>query len=226
MKNIDHSVLSEKDLKILAQQLRKPEGELGKQVGERMNISNAAMNLHSIAVLNAGPNDNILEIGMGNGFFVKNILSLHPSIRYTGYDYSQDMISLSEKRNRKWVDDNRASFIHGDISETTLTPSSFTKIFTVNTIYFWKDVQQVLKTLKSLLKLGGELILAFRPEENMKNFPVTQYNFNFFRKERVMEELKQVGFSSIQYSHIYEPEEVLWGKEIVKEIIIVKALNA
>ena len=62
------------DFRTIASQLRLPEGAIGKEVGANMNKGNRLMNLEAIKHLGISENDNILEIGMGNGFFVKDIL--------------------------------------------------------------------------------------------------------------------------------------------------------
>lgn len=68
--------MTEEQLKNIALQLRKPEGDWGIEMGEKMNVGNKFINLHTIDVLNPKANDVILEIGMGNGFFVKDIFKL------------------------------------------------------------------------------------------------------------------------------------------------------
>ena len=216
----------ESDVAELAKQLRKPQGELGIQVGEGMNVGNQAMNLHSIAVLNPGKNEHILEIGMGNGFFVKNILSLDSSITYVGCDYSQDMIAEASRINQDWITCGRAKFVEANVEKTEFKALSFDKIVTVNTIYFWENVAETLVHLKNLLKNKGELIISFRPEKNMRKFPVTAHGFAFYNSKKLSNMLVNAGFVSVEITEIKEPEEVLWDKKIVKEAVIIKAKKA
>jgi SAM-dependent methyltransferase len=218
--------ITEQELKELARQLRKPTGDLGKQVGERMNIGNAPMNLHTLAILNAGGADQILEIGMGNGFFVKDILTKSPDIQYTGCDYSEDMVIVSKELNESWIKKGRAKFVHSTAEDTGLSSTSFNKIFTVNTIYFWESPASILLEIKRLLRPGGELILSFRPENSMLELPVTAYGFNFYDELKVRKLLQEHGFSSLEATHVIEPEEELFGKTLKKECIIVKAILA
>jgi len=217
--------LKEADFKLLGEQLRKPDGEMGIQVGEAMNSGNAAMNLHSIAIVNPSPDDLILEIGMGNGYFVKNILNIDPTISYIGYDYSMDMVKESEKLNGNFVKQGKAKFIQGDIASIPFQGESITKIFSVNTIYFWEDTQKVMQDLKRLLQSNGELTIAFRPKKNMEQFPVTEFGFNFFTKEEVKELFEKSGFKSIEVTHIYEPEEEIFGKNLIKENVVIKGVK-
>lgn len=214
------------DLRLLAKQLRKPEGEFGQQLGNAMNVGNAAMNLHTLAALAADVNDTILEIGMGNGYFVKRILSQDPSIRYRGCDYSSDMVNDAKALNQEAVLSGRAEFVQADLTSMPFKTHSFTKVFTVNTIYFWEDIASSLKEIRRVLKPDGLFIVAFRPEENMRKFPVTEHGFNFFSKEKVEQLLLGNGFRDLATTHIYEPEEETFGTPLVKECVLVKGFRS
>jgi cyclopropane fatty-acyl-phospholipid synthase-like methyltransferase len=86
-------------LQFIAAQLRKPEGDAGILMGERMNEGNCCINEHTIEALAATGNERILEIGMGNGFFVRQILKGEPGLHYTGCDFSPEMVQECERRN-------------------------------------------------------------------------------------------------------------------------------
>jgi len=135
---------NETELKKLVAQIRKPEGKQGVEIAKMMNDSNQGMNLHTFAVLNPQPNDKILEIGMGNGFFVKSIMNLADDIQYTGYDYSERMVEEAKKLNQELIERKQVQFIQGEIENLPFAENSFTKIFTVNTFYFWKNPTQIL----------------------------------------------------------------------------------
>src|SRR5690349_11633365 len=92
------------DSKTLACQLRHPEGELGIKVGENMNKGNRLMNVETIRQLQVADNDNILEIGMGNGFFVKDILGAAENVRYSGCDFSETMIKEASVLNKEFFE--------------------------------------------------------------------------------------------------------------------------
>ena len=102
------------DLKTVAEQLRKPHGALGKQAGEMMNKGNALMNLVAIEQLEINTNDNILEIGMGNGFFVRHILANDNNVQYDGCDFSDLMVEEAIIRNEDYVGKGQARFTWAD----------------------------------------------------------------------------------------------------------------
>ncbi len=206
---------TEEDFKNIASQLRKPEGENGLKIAEVMNKGNSPMNLYSIAALNPLPNDNILEVGMGNGYFVKNIVSLSSTINYFGCDYSALMVEEARKLNKNWVDKGSVSFLKATIDSLPYKNHSFHKIITINTFYFWEDHHKALSEIKRVLKPRGNFILSVRPKHNLEKFPVTKYNFNILSNKKIIELLKANGFVRIEVTEIKEPiqEEFLSNPE-------------
>ena len=124
--------MDEETQKQIAQQLRKPEGEMGIRVAEEMNLGNRWMNRRTLESLNAANGDNILEIGMGNGFFVKDILSVDNTIKYTGCDYSALMVEEARKLNKQFVENGQAQFYFSNADSLPFDSEKFNKIFTVN----------------------------------------------------------------------------------------------
>src|SRR5512138_3892318 len=61
--------------KIMARQLSRPDGLLGRVVARLMNRFNRAMSGAAIALLEVAPGDDVLEIGFGGG------ASLNPLLR-------------------------------------------------------------------------------------------------------------------------------------------------
>ncbi|MEX2380083.1 MAG: class I SAM-dependent methyltransferase [Vicingaceae bacterium] len=214
---------TEDEIKVLAKHLRKPQGDIGLEVAERMNQGNAAMNLHTLAVLNPQAHMKILEIGMGNGFFVKNILELNSNITYHAFDYSKDMVDMANELNQSYVEQGRAIFMHGGFENSVLSDSSFDQIFTVNTLYFWEDVYASLKEINRLLKADGRLIISIRPKHIMQILPVTKYDFNLYEKEEVLEQLRQSDFVDVEVTHVIEPPQEGMGTPVERECLIFNA---
>jgi ubiquinone/menaquinone biosynthesis C-methylase UbiE len=215
--------ITEEEIMHFAQQLRKPEGGMGIEVGQRMNEGNGPMNLHTLAVLNPQPFDKILEIGMGNGLFVRNILKLDDSIHYTGCDYSETMVKEAVGINKDFIQSGQAEFIQVDITKSPFPDHSFNKIFTINTVYFWEDNAATLKELKRILTPGGELIIAIRPKHNMLQFPVTKYGFTLYAKDEISSLLQVNEFMVKEMTEIVEPPQEVWGQLQSRETLIVKS---
>lgn len=200
--------MDEQFLKEVAAQLRKPEGELGDEVAEKMNEGNLEMNLRTIEWLDLTDNMEVLEIGMGNGFFVKEILHAAERVHYTGCDYSEDMIRLANQINEQYTENGQAEFVLAKADCLQLAGQSMDRIFTVNTIYFWEDQQAVLKEFKRLLKPDGRILITIRPKSCMLNYPTTRYHFEFFEKEDVEELLVYSGFTVTRSEQFVESKQV------------------
>lgn len=216
--------MEESTIELIAAQLRKPEGEYGANVGELMNFGNLAINEHTMAALKLQDNNSVLELGMGNGHFVPRILDFAKNIEYRGCDYSEIMVKEAIKRNKASVKKGQAAFVHADGQDMPYEDAQFDVIFTVNTIYFWDDNDAVMQELNRVLKINGRLIIAFRPEEVMKLYPMTRYNFQFWDIEPVTELMEQHGFErSSAKHHVEPPSQDVDGNDIRAENVIFTA---
>ncbi len=213
----------EQKLQNQAAQLRKPEGEDGLKTAEFMSKGNLQIIKDSLKALDPTPGDNILEIGMGNGFHVKEILEKSESIQYTGCDYSALMVQESEKLNDNWVAKGRARFFNAGITSLPFEKNVFNKIFTVNTIYFWDNEAAALTEIKRILHPSGKFIIGFRPKHQTENYPFTKYGFNQFSKDDVAQLLFDNGFSVPEIVENREPDFELNGHILKMENLVVAA---
>src|SRR5690606_10876458 len=101
--------------------------------------------------------------------------------------------------------------------------SSFTKIFTVNTIYFWEDVGAVLAEFRRVLKPNGILTVAVRPKEVMQQYPFTQYGFTMYTREELEQTLTDKGYEVTQSIEKDEPDQDVTDFKIPVASLIVSA---
>ncbi len=210
-------------LKQIAAQLRKPEGEMAAQVGEKMNEGNRLLNLRTIGRLSVASGDHILEIGMGNGSFVPVILSVAPTVRYTGCDYSPEMVGQALARNQVAVENGRARFLVGDAGSLPFPESQFDKVLTVNTIYFWEQPEAVLAGLYRVLKPGGTLLIALRPKATMQHYPFVSYGFRLYDAGEVTRLLSAAGFRVVSTEEEQEPDQEIGGQPVRVDGLVVVA---
>jgi ubiquinone/menaquinone biosynthesis C-methylase UbiE len=191
-----------------------------------MSKGNKHIIYDTFKALNAQANDNILEIGMGNGFYVKEILEKSDTINYTGCDYSELMVQESEKLNASWIAKGKANFIQSNITSLPFASNIFNKIFTVNTIYFWDNEIDALSEIKRVIQTDGKFIIGFRPKHQSEKYPFTKYGFNQFSKKDVEKLLSDNGFSIIDIFENPEPPFEMNGLIMETENIVVVACKA
>ncbi len=213
--------MDEETLKAIAAQLRQPNGEYGIQVGEKMNEGNLHTNLNTIGALKLDANDNILEIGMGNGYFLKDILLVDSSIKYTGCDFSEIMVKEACKQNEPFVASGQAEFYLADACKLPFEKETFEKVFSVNTIYFWDNLQLVFSEIRRVLKPKGQLTISVRPKSVMEHYPFVKYGFAMFSKNDLTNLFSKNNFRITNILEKAEPEQEINGlKTEVKTLVI------
>lgn len=211
------------DMKELAAQLRKPDGAVGLETGEHMNRSNRHMNMLAIKALDVNPNDNILEIGMGNGEFVRGIVGVDTSVRYTGFDYSHTMINEATKRNELHIQNGQVKFVFGNADDMPFEDNSFNKAIGVNTIYFWEPSKE-LRELHRVLSPNGKLVIGIRAKDMMRDSAYTKYGFTLYSKEELGEVLVQNAFSLVSLAESPDPPMEIDGNTIVRRTVVAVAV--
>lgn len=217
--------MTEEQYQSLAAQLRQPHGEFGLQVGNNMNVGNVHINKKTIELLELSPNDQVLEIGMGNGFFIKDLFSVEPSILYTGLDFSPLMIEEASRNNVEWIKEGKVNFHLGSADSMPFDDHTFTKIFTINTLYFWEDPAKILAELHRLLKTDGELFISIRPKEIMQYYPFVKYGFAMYTMAEVATLLEKNGFQVIAGIESNEPDQTIGEVTIQVKNVVVRATS-
>jgi ubiquinone/menaquinone biosynthesis C-methylase UbiE len=190
-------------IKELAKNLKKPSGSKGIKVGLQMNKGNKEICLNSYNVLKPKNNNSILEIGMGNGFFVKKLLLMADNLNYIGVDFSEIMVKEAKKIN---YDVKNASFIEASIEKLPFPDNKFDLITTTNTIYFWPNLVENIREVLRVLKPNGKLLIAYRSKSFMDKIEVSNYGFNKFESSQIENLLSSNNFKEIKTIKIKESE--------------------
>lgn len=206
------STLSPKEL---AKHLRQPDGEMGKEVGLQMNRSNKHICLNSYQVLDPKNENHILEIGMGNGFFVKDLLGMANNLKYTGVDFSPTMVEEASLLNKEFSDEKTASFELASIEKLPFEDNSFDCITTTNTLYFWPQPKENIKELVRVLKPNGKLLIAYRSKSCMDQLELTKHGFEKYENKDVENLMEHAGLEHVVTQTIEEPE-LIFGDMVFK----------
>jgi ubiquinone/menaquinone biosynthesis C-methylase UbiE len=204
-------------LQQLAAQLRQPNGDMGVEVAQRMNEGNAFMNRFAMAQLNLKGDETLLEIGMGNGLFAKEMLQQHPRLSYLGLDYSELMVLKAKEILLPFEEDGRAAIHLGQAAQMPFDDESCDKIIGVNVVYFWDNPTIELTELRRVLRPGGRIVLGMRSLNTMKKLPVTRFNFNLYSEAELTTFAQEANLTLVEIKTIEEELPDFNGKPMLTE---------
>lgn len=206
---------------LFAKHLKKPQGEIGKKVGEIMNSMNEYMILYTYKKMNIQDGDNILEIGFGNGQFINELFKINNNICYNGIELSETMLNEALKLNLNLVETNKIELILGSASNMNYPNNFFSKICIINTIYFFKDLKYDLKEVFRVLENFGMLFISIRSKELLSKEGFVKHYFNLYEFDEIKEILVSVGFTNIKNN--YEKD---LSSNIQKDLLCITAQKA
>lgn len=185
--------MNEDDLKNIANQLSKPDGESGIQIAEMMNTTNFAMTSDCINQLDLKEGASVLEIGHGNCGHLKYLLDKATDLSYTGLEISSLMSEQAKEINSSLLS-NKVDFVLYDGVELPFESGNFDTVFTVNTVYFWTKPQDFLKEIYRVLNDKGTLLITMADKSFMEKLPFTKYVFNLYEIAEIEKLANNAGF--------------------------------
>jgi arsenite methyltransferase len=197
--------------RFFAGQLARPSGLFGRVVTARwLDKASAAMNRLTFERLAVRPDDRVLEVGFGSGYLLAKILSAEPRAFVAGVDLSAEMERLVARRVRKHVRDGRADVREGSVEALPYGGGEFTKLCTVNTIYFWRDPSAALSECRRVLERGGLIVLCFNAKEDLERWPGHRHGFRLYELPEVEALLDRAGFGATEVVSETDPAQGLF----------------
>ncbi len=188
--------------RFMAAQLRQPHGWFGTLVVSRvMNRVNRKITEDTIALIDIEPEHDVLEIGFGGGVGLASVASRLKSGVVTGVDVSPDVLRKAERRFARQIEAGRVRVQSGDVCAMPFHDGAFDRVFTINTIYFWRDPAQGMSEIHRVLKQGGVAAVSLRSKEKMETHGVTKYGFTLFAAEDVAALMQRTGFQDVHVKH-------------------------
>ncbi|MNK04783.1 Demethylrebeccamycin-D-glucose O-methyltransferase [compost metagenome] len=201
-------------LEELASQLSCPKDTIGIEVANNMHESNIRMTRAAITALQITDGDLILELGHGNCKHLPEILEKAERTSYYGLEISVLMQKEAAEVNSIATQANRASFHLYDGQKIPFSGNVFSKILTVNTIYFWENPEEFIKEIYRVLRPSGLLAISFADKDFMESLPFTAYGFDLYSKERIHSLAEVAGFKIREISSATEKIKSKAGDEV------------
>lgn len=213
---------TEEQLKEIASQLGCPQGDNGLKTAERMNENNIGMTRSAIEALNLNDEEVVLEIGPGNAEHLSELLDKAERLKYFAVDISETMVTEAKQRNTKAIENDQAYFYQIEGSSLPFPTLRFDKVYTVNTIYFWKNPVSFLEEIKRVLRPGGLFVLCFADRNFMQNLPFTSFGFTLYDLQEVQKLMNQAGFKSISVEEKVEQVQSNANTFVTRNYFVVK----
>lgn len=178
-----------------SKQARKPSGLFGRLfMGPMFVKGNQRLNSFVKENLKIQGSERMLEIGFGPGLLLNSIAEELDGGTIEGIDFSGTMVSMARKRNKKHIQSGKVLIRLGDFNEMNFEKEMYDSIFSVNTIYFWKEPDRTLAKISASLKPGGKLVLGFHVRDVMIKMGLDENVFQFYTQQEVVDCLEADGY--------------------------------
>lgn len=185
------------DPKVLAALLRKPEGENGIMVAEKLNETNVHITNFTYDCVAPREGQTILEIGFGNGKLMPALFDKAKNFKLVGIELSEDMINVGNTFLISWIRNGLIELLPASVENMPFEDNTFDAVCTINTLYFWPDPINDAKEVLRVLKPGGKVFIAIRPKKVAEKLPATQYGFQLYENDEAMELLRNASFKNV-----------------------------
>ena len=181
-------------IEFIDMQYQKPTGLFGMYLGEKMTRQHQPETLWTIEQLNLQHDENLLELGCGAGYAIKILLEQPIVNQVVGLDLSQTVLQTAKLRNRAEINKGRAQLIQGNVNHLPFKDESFTKVFSIHSVYFWDDLPKTTSEIYRVLKPGGSLIITLCNGKNGDVWSDIQRKL----EQQLIPAMEQCGFENIE----------------------------
>lgn len=193
----------------------KPEGKLGDELIEKMNINHEGLARWSLKYLDISRSDAILDIGCGGGVNVDRFLKISDSKVY-GLDYSKVACEKSALLNEDAICEGRCEIIQGSVSDLPFDDDSFDIATAFETVYFWPDFINDLAEVRRVLRDGGRLFIANealpKQDDARQKELIELLDMNIYSKEQLEQSLHEAGFGNV-VSYVKQSRDSFTGED-------------
>jgi SAM-dependent methyltransferase len=136
----------------------------------------------------------VLEIGFGGGGLIAMLLD-SGAATVTGADSSEAMVERARRRFRGRGDRVR---LHRTSAEALpLGDASMDAAISVNSLYFWPDIEAAFAELARVIRPAGRLVLCFEPPDELRKWPGHRFGFRLLEVDEVKRLMKSAGFDAV-----------------------------
>ncbi|MDQ4037525.1 MAG: methyltransferase domain-containing protein [Actinomycetota bacterium] len=183
-------------VKVVAGQLGRPSGPLGRVVGVILNRRNRTTLTAAVQALDLSPGATVADVGFGGGLGLGLLLREVGSTGVVhGIELSKTMLSQATRRHCTQITAGRLRLHEASMTHLPLEDSALDGILTVNTIYFVSDLDAAFAEFARSLKGTGRVIIGFGDPAALADIPFTAHGFRLRPVPEVVDALSSAGLS-------------------------------
>ena len=178
----------------VSRQFAHPNGLGGRLVTAVGAHQNRGLYEAAIGLLAVGDTDRVLDVGCGNGTLLR-LLSGRTQATLAGVDPSPTMVRAALARNATHIKAGRMTIIAGDVTRLRFPDQAFTRAVSVNTVYFWPDIDQAMAEIRRVLAVGGVFVNALYTNGTLGSLSHTGMGYAFHDPADLVTASHRAGFS-------------------------------
>ena len=180
--------------KILAKQLSHPEGFLGGRILRLLNKKNSIIIKETLKLITINDETKFLDIGYGGGLSFELIEANNAAPKMFGLELSEKATTFAAKKFKNQIEAGSLTLKQGNVTAIPFKDESFNAIISINTVYFWDDVEAAMREIKRVLKPDGTFVLSLREKETLAKFKPTEFVFHHYATDDLIQAFENTGF--------------------------------
>ncbi|HEY41551.1 MAG TPA: class I SAM-dependent methyltransferase [Dehalococcoidia bacterium] len=183
-------------------QVNLPRGLMGRITFIFMNMGHKSIYENMAKVLALKPEDDLLEVACGNGYFLKKYASHVNSI--TGLDISELSVKMATSKNKGRVVSGTAEFVQGDASKLPWEDNKFSVAASMASFPGFPKPLEALKEMHRVLRSGGRAVVSieWNAEDGQDHSKqASKYGYHIWSEDDIRTMLTEAGFSDITFSY-------------------------
>ncbi|HEX8215445.1 MAG TPA: methyltransferase domain-containing protein [Allosphingosinicella sp.] len=155
------------------------------------------MNLAALEALDVQPGERVLEVGFGGGGLLRLILA-EGAGEVIGADPSSAMVG---RARRRFSSRRRVKLFEAPVTALPLPDCSVDKACSVNSLYFWCNLDAAAWELARVVRPGGRLVLCFQTAQAVRDWPGHRYGFHAWEEAEIASAVEAAGFGELVSRH-------------------------
>lgn len=151
------------------------------------------MNHAALQALEVQEGERVLEVGFGGGDLIGRLVDAGAG-EVVGADASGAMVARARRRYSGQI---RVRLLEASVTALPLPDCSVDKACSVNSLYFWANLDAAAWELARVIRPGGRLVLCFQTPEAVRAWPGHRFGFHAWEEDEVASAVQAAGFGEL-----------------------------